>query len=160
MQELNIVSGLPHFPFSDVKLCHDFSLSKSQHRPVKSASRQIVNQPGDLIVADLLGPYEASLNNKRYILMIQDAFSWVVVAIPLIDKSKAKTYLINWIRQFLNVTAYKIKTLRTDNGTEFKNHFLNDFLVKNGIIHEYSMPYEYHQNGQIERTDRTISEMA
>ncbi|MBW0544541.1 hypothetical protein O181_084256 [Austropuccinia psidii MF-1] len=160
MQKANIVSGLPHFPFSDVKLCHDCSLSKSQHRPIKSASRQIVNRPGDLIVADLMGPYEASLNNKKYILMIQDAFSWVVVAIPLVDKSEAKTYLINWIRQFLNVTAYKIITLRTDNGTEFKNHFLNDFLVRNGIIHEYSMPYEHHQNGQIERTNRTISEMA
>ncbi|MBW0506566.1 hypothetical protein O181_046281 [Austropuccinia psidii MF-1] len=42
----------------------------------------------------------------------------------------------------------------------FKNHWLNDFLVNNGIVHEYSVPYEHHQNGRIERTNRTISEMA
>ncbi|MBW0540987.1 hypothetical protein O181_080702 [Austropuccinia psidii MF-1] len=160
MQESNTVSGIPNFSFNDIKLCHDCSLSKSQHRPVKGISRQMVNQPGDLIVADLMGPYESSLNNKKYILMIQDAFSRVVVAIPLIDKSEAKTYLINWIKQFLNITNYKIKTLRTDNGTEFKNHILNDYLIANGIIHEYSVPYEHHQNGQVERTNRTISEMA
>ncbi|MBW0536352.1 hypothetical protein O181_076067, partial [Austropuccinia psidii MF-1] len=160
MQKSHIVDGIPDVLFNDIKLCHHCSLSKSQHRPVKSASRQMIHQPGDLIVADLMGPYESSLNNKKYILMIQDAFSRIVVAIPLTDKSEAKTYLINWIRQFLNVTNYKIKTIRTDNGTEFKNHFLNDFLTKNGIIHEYSMPYEHHQNGRIEQTNRTISEMA
>ncbi|MBW0478944.1 hypothetical protein O181_018659 [Austropuccinia psidii MF-1] len=117
MQKSNIVSGIPSSSFNDINLCHDCSLSKSQHRPVKGVSRQMVNQPGDLIVADLMGPYESSLNNKKYILMIQDAFSRVVVAIPLIDKSEAKTYLINWIKQFLNITNYKVKTLRTDNGT-------------------------------------------
>ncbi|MBW0494711.1 hypothetical protein O181_034426 [Austropuccinia psidii MF-1] len=92
--------------------------------------------------------------------MIQDGFSRVVVAIPLSDKTEAKSYLINWIKQFLNITSYKIKTIRTDNGTEFKNSIFNAFLVQNGIQHEYSMPYEHHQNGQIERTNRTISEMA
>ncbi|MBW0527743.1 hypothetical protein O181_067458 [Austropuccinia psidii MF-1] len=160
MQESNIVSGIPSSSFSDIKLCHDCSLSKSQHRPVKGVSHQMVNQPGDLIVADLMGPYESSLKNKKYILMIQDTFSQVVVAIPLTDKSEAKTYLINWIRQFLNITNYKIKKLRTDNGTKFKNHLLNDYLLANGIIHEYSMHYEHHQNGQIERTNRKISEVA
>ncbi|MBW0535198.1 hypothetical protein O181_074913 [Austropuccinia psidii MF-1] len=126
----------------------------------QTPSRQIVIQPGDLIVADLMGPYEVSLNNKKYILMIQDAFSGVVVAIPLADKSEAKTYLINWITQFLNVTTYKIKRLQTDNGTEFKNNILNTALTDRGIMHEYSVPYEHHQNGLIERTNRTISEMS
>ncbi|MBW0482571.1 hypothetical protein O181_022286 [Austropuccinia psidii MF-1] len=75
MQESNIFSGIPNVSFSNIKLCHDCSLSKSQHRPVKSALCQMINQPGDLIVEDLMGPYEPSLNNKKYILMIQDAFS-------------------------------------------------------------------------------------
>ncbi|MBW0535343.1 hypothetical protein O181_075058 [Austropuccinia psidii MF-1] len=120
----------------------------------------MVNQPGDLIVAELMGPYEVSLNHKNYIIMIQDAFSRVVVAIMLTDKTEAKTYFINWIKQFMNVTMYKIDTIWTDNGTEFKNNILNDFIISNGIIHEYSMPYKHHQNGCIERINQTISEMA
>ncbi|MBW0510836.1 hypothetical protein O181_050551, partial [Austropuccinia psidii MF-1] len=160
MQKSKCVLNLPTTPFNDIKLCHDCSISKSQHSPVESTSRNLVNMPGDLIVADLMGPYELSLNHKKYILMIQDAFSRIVVAIPLSDKTEAKSYLINWIRQFLNITTYKIKTIRTDNGTEFKNSVLNNFLDQTGISHEYSMPYEHHQNGRIERTNQTISEMA
>ncbi|MBW0536227.1 hypothetical protein O181_075942, partial [Austropuccinia psidii MF-1] len=160
MQKSSSATGIPNVSFHDVKLCHDCSISKSEHRPVKAASRQLIKQPGDLIIADLMGPYELSINRKKYILMIQDAFSRVVVAIPLSDKSEAKSRLINWIRQFMNVTQHKIKTVRTDNGTEFKNFALNDFLTQHGIIHEYSMPYEHHQNGRIERTHRTIFEMA
>ncbi|MBW0539131.1 hypothetical protein O181_078846 [Austropuccinia psidii MF-1] len=60
----------------------------------------------------------------------------------------------------MNITKHTIKVVRTDNGTEFKNNIFNDFLAQHGIIHEYSMPYEHHQNGRIERTNRTISEMA
>ncbi|MBW0548615.1 hypothetical protein O181_088330 [Austropuccinia psidii MF-1] len=160
MQKFKAVDGIPNLSFQDIKLCHDCSISKSQHCPVKSRSRNMVNIPGDLIVAYLMGPYPSSLNHKKYILMIQDAFSRVVVAIALANKTEAKTYLINSIKQFMNVTGHRIKTVRTDNGTEFKNQLLNDFLVHYGIIHEYLMPYEHHQNGRIERTNWTISEMA
>ncbi|MBW0536179.1 hypothetical protein O181_075894, partial [Austropuccinia psidii MF-1] len=160
MQKYNTVIGIPNISLNDIRICHDCSMSKSQHRPVKTASRQLINQPGDLIVADLMGPYETSLNNKKYILMIQDAFSRVVVAIPLCDKSESKTYFISWIKQFMNITKHTIKMVRTDNSTEFKNNIFNDFLAQHGIIHEYSMPYKHHQNGRIERTNRTISEMA
>ncbi|MBW0558715.1 hypothetical protein O181_098430 [Austropuccinia psidii MF-1] len=160
MRKYNAASGIPDISFHDIKICHDCSVAKSQHRPVKTPSRHMVTQPGDLIIADLMGPYEISLNHNKYILMIQDAFSHVAVAIPLTEKTEAKSYFMNWIRQFLNVTSYKIKTIRTDNGTEFKNVALNDFLLQQGIIHEYSMPYENHQNGIIERTNWTISEMA
>ncbi|MBW0502546.1 hypothetical protein O181_042261 [Austropuccinia psidii MF-1] len=160
MLKSKAVLGIPNISFTDIKICHDCSLSKSQHSPVRTVSRRAINKPGDLTVADLMGPYESSLNHKKYILMIQDAFSRVVVAIALSDKTEAKTYFINWIKQFMNITTYKIKTVRTDNGTEFKNNVFNDFLIQNGIIHEYLMPYEHHQNGRIERTNRTISEMA
>ncbi|MBW0478885.1 hypothetical protein O181_018600 [Austropuccinia psidii MF-1] len=153
MLKLNAVLGIPNLPFCDIKLCHDCSISKSQHNLVKSTSRYLVNRPGDLVVADLISPYEPSLNHKKYILMIQDAFSRVVVAIPLSDKTEAKTYFINWIEQFMNITTYKIKTIRTDNGTEFKNHTFNNFLVQHGITHKYSMLYEHHQNRRIERTN-------
>ncbi|MBW0544492.1 hypothetical protein O181_084207 [Austropuccinia psidii MF-1] len=96
----------------------------------------------------------------KYVLMIQDVFFKVVVAIPISDKSDAKLKLQNWMTQFMNVTDDTIKILRNDNGTEFKNNLLEQFLVSKGIIHEFSMPYEHHQNGRIERTNRTILEMA
>ncbi|MBW0540439.1 hypothetical protein O181_080154 [Austropuccinia psidii MF-1] len=85
MQKSSSATGIPNVSFHDVKLCHDCSISKSEHGPVKAASQQLIRQPGDLIIADLMGPYELSLNHKKYIPMIQYAFSRVVV--PLSDKS-------------------------------------------------------------------------
>ncbi|KAI7961043.1 hypothetical protein MJO28_001532 [Puccinia striiformis f. sp. tritici] len=52
-----------------------------------------------------------------------------------------------------------IKTLRTDNGGEFISKVLDSFLKAGGIEHEYAVPYEHHQNGQVERTNRTLSEL-
>ncbi|MBW0539771.1 hypothetical protein O181_079486 [Austropuccinia psidii MF-1] len=120
----------------------------------------MVQNPGDVIVADLIGPLPLSLDHKKYVLTIQDCFSRLTVAIPLMDKAEAKGKLQNWMIQFENFSGYTIKVIQTDNGSEFKNSIFEEFLRKNGIIHEYSVPYEHHQNGKIEWTNRTLSEIA
>jgi hypothetical protein len=50
--------------------------------------------------------------------------------------------------------------IRSDNGTEFKNYTLNDFLSDEGIHHQYSTPYTPQQNGVAERKNRTLMDMA
>ncbi|MBW0536681.1 hypothetical protein O181_076396 [Austropuccinia psidii MF-1] len=160
MMKFNAVIGIKPFTLQKIGVCHPCSIAKSKHTPIKNPSRQMIKKAGDVIVADLMGPLPLSMNNMKYILMIQDAFSRVVVAIPLMDKSEAKTKLQHWILQFTNVTDNQIKVVRTDNGSKFKNNILDEFLKNKGIIHEFAMPYEHHQNGKIERTNRTISEIA
>ena len=54
----------------------------------------------------------------------------------------------------------KIKHIRSDNGTEFKNSGLDDYLDELGITHELSAPYTPQQNGIVERKNRTLAEMA
>ena len=54
----------------------------------------------------------------------------------------------------------KIKHIRSDNGTEFKNSGLDDYLDELGITHELSAPYTPQQNGVVERKNRTLVEMA
>ncbi|KAI5003657.1 hypothetical protein ZWY2020_030817 [Hordeum vulgare] len=54
----------------------------------------------------------------------------------------------------------KIKHMRSDNGTEFKNTGLDDYLDELGITHELSAPYTPQQNGVVERKNRTLVEMA
>ena len=54
----------------------------------------------------------------------------------------------------------KIKHIRSDNGTEFKNSGLDDYLDELGITHELSAPYTPQQNGIVERKNRTLVEMA
>jgi hypothetical protein len=54
----------------------------------------------------------------------------------------------------------KIKHIRSDNGIEFKNTCLDDYLDELGITHELSAPYTPQQNGVMERKNRTLIEMA
>ncbi|KAK1627194.1 hypothetical protein QYE76_001509 [Lolium multiflorum] len=54
----------------------------------------------------------------------------------------------------------KILAIRSDNGTEFKNYTLDDFLGEEGIQHQYSTPYTPQQNGVAERKNRTLIEAA
>ena len=48
----------------------------------------------------------------------------------------------------------------SDNGTEFKNYTLDEFLSDEGIKHQYSAPYTPQQNGVAERKNRTLMDAA
>jgi hypothetical protein len=54
----------------------------------------------------------------------------------------------------------RIKKIRSDNGTEFKNSQIEGFLEEEGIKHEFSSPYTRQQNGVVERKNRTLLDMA
>ncbi|MBW0526412.1 hypothetical protein O181_066127 [Austropuccinia psidii MF-1] len=150
IMKFNTVIGIKPLTLQKIGVCHLCSIAKSKNINIKNPPWQMIKKAGDVIVADLMGPLPLSMNNMKYILMIQDAFSRVVVAIPLMDKSEAKTKLQNWIIQFTNVTDNKIKVVRTDNRSKLKNNNLGEFLKNRGIIHEFAMPYKHHQNGNIE----------
>ena len=53
-----------------------------------------------------------------------------------------------------------MKKVRSDNGTEFKNTNIEEFLDEESIGHEFSVPYTPQQNGIIERKNRTLIEAA
>ena len=54
----------------------------------------------------------------------------------------------------------KIKKVRTDNDTEFKNTNIEEYLDEEGNGHEFSVPYTPQQNGIVERKNRTLIEAA
>ena len=51
-------------------------------------------------------------------------------------------------------------SIRSDNGSEFKNLQVEEFLEEEGIKHEFSAPYTPQQNGVVERKNRTLIDMA
>jgi hypothetical protein len=48
-----------------------------------------------------------------------------------------------------NEFRLRIKKIRSDNGTEFKNSQIEGFLQEEGIKHEFSSPYTPQQNGVV-----------
>jgi hypothetical protein len=53
----------------------------------------------------------------------------------------------------------RIKKIRSDNVTEFKNSQIEGFLEEEGIKHEFCSPYTPQQNGVVERKNRTLLDM-
>jgi transposase InsO family protein len=53
-----------------------------------------------------------------------------------------------------------VKKIRSDNGSEFKNLQVEEYLEEEGIKHEFSAPYTPQQNGVVERKNRMLIDMA
>jgi transposase InsO family protein len=68
--------------------------------------------------------------------------------------------LKKFLRRAQNKFDVKVKKIRSDNDTEFKNTQVEDFLDKECIKYEFPAPYTPQQNGVAERRNRTLIKMA
>nr|GEX47640.1 retrovirus-related Pol polyprotein from transposon TNT 1-94 [Tanacetum cinerariifolium] len=59
-----------------------------------------------------------------------------------------------------NQLSLKVKVIRSDNGTEFKNDDLNQFCGMKGIKREFSVPRTLQQNGIAKRKNKTFIKAA
>jgi transposase InsO family protein len=84
-------------------------------------------------------------------------FTWVFF---LQEKSQTQETLKGFLRRARNEFGLRIKKIRSDNGTKFKNSQIEGFLEEEGIKHEFSSPYTPQQNGVVERKNRTLLDMA
>ncbi|GJU37111.1 putative ribonuclease H-like domain-containing protein [Tanacetum coccineum] len=91
--------------------------------------------------------------SKGYIIR----FSWTFF---LRTKDETSAILKDFIRQIENQLNQKVKTIRCDNGTEFKNKDVIEFCGLKGIKREYSNARTPQQNGVAERKNRTLIEAA
>ena len=76
------------------------------------------------------------------------------------EKSEVQGIFKKFARRAQNEFEVKIKRVRSDNRTEFKNTNIEEFLDEEGIKHEFSVPYTPQQNGVVERKNRTLMEAA
>jgi transposase InsO family protein len=76
------------------------------------------------------------------------------------EKSQTQETLKGFLRRAQNEFDLRIKKIRSDNGMEFKNSQIEDFLEDEGIKHEFSSPNTPQQNGVVERKNRTLLDMA
>jgi len=113
----------------------------------------------ELIHCDLWGPYRVpSHSGAKYFLTIVDDYSRGVWLYLLADKTEAPVHLQNFFALTERQFHRKVKTVRSDNGTEFM--CLTKFFRENGIAHERSCVSTPEQNGRVERKHRHILNVA
>ncbi|GJV82534.1 retrovirus-related pol polyprotein from transposon TNT 1-94 [Tanacetum coccineum] len=134
------------------------SCKKHSHKPKSEDTNQ---EKLYLVHMDLCGPMRvASVNGKKYILIIVDDYSRFTWVKFLASKDEAPNFIIKFLKMIqvrLNAT---IRNIRIDNGTEFVNQSLRDYYEQVRISHETSVDKTLQQNGVVERQNCTLVEAA
>jgi transposase InsO family protein len=119
------------------------------------------SRPLELLHMDLFGPIAyLSIGGSKYGLIIVDDFSRFTWLFFLQDKSETKSTLKRFLRRTQNEIELKIKKIRSDNGSKFKNLQVEEYLEEECIKHEFSAPYTQQQNGVVERKNKMLIDMA
>nr|GEW13096.1 hypothetical protein [Tanacetum cinerariifolium] len=134
----NLVRGLPTKVFENDHTCVACKKGKQHRASCKTKPVSSVDQPLFRLHIDLFGPtFVKSLNKKSYCLVITDdysRFNWVFF---LATKDETTPILKTFLTGLENQLSLKVKVIRSDNGTEFKNSDLNQFCGLKGIKKEF-----------------------
>nr|GEY94858.1 hypothetical protein [Tanacetum cinerariifolium] len=157
----NLVSGLPKFKYQKEHLCPSCEQGKSKRashppKPVPNSRQRL-----HLLHMNLCGPMRiASINGKRYVLVIVDDYSHYTSVHFLRSKDEAPKVIKTFLKRTTVLLQYPVIIIRTDNGTEFKNHVLKEYFDSVGISHQMSSVRTPQQNGIVEQRNWTLVEAA
>ncbi|GKF44700.1 retrovirus-related pol polyprotein from transposon TNT 1-94, partial [Tanacetum coccineum] len=157
LSKKDIVTGLPKLKYVKDQLCSSCEMSKAKRRSFKT--KAIPGSKGrlNLLHMDLCGPMRvASINGKKYILVIVDDYSRYTWTLFLRSKDETPEVLKDFLTMIQRNLQAQVITVRTDRGTEFLNKTLHAYFKEEGIEHQTSTARTPEQNGVVERQNRTI----
>ncbi|GKC63079.1 retrovirus-related pol polyprotein from transposon TNT 1-94 [Tanacetum coccineum] len=156
-----LARGIPRLNFQKDHLCSGCALGKSMkssHQPKAEVTNQ---EKLYLLHMDLCGPMRvASINGKKYILLIVDDYSRITWVRFLRIEYEAPEAIIKCIKNIQGHLNAIVHNVQTDNGTEFVNQTLREFYENVGISHQTFVVRTPQQNGIVERRNQTLVEAA
>jgi hypothetical protein len=100
------------------------------------------DMPLELLHMDLFDPIDyISIGGSKYCFVIVDNYSCFTWVFFLQEKSQTQETLKRFLGRAQNEFGLRIKKIRSDNVTEFKNSQIEGFLEEEGNKHELSSPY-------------------
>ncbi|GJS81257.1 putative ribonuclease H-like domain-containing protein [Tanacetum coccineum] len=146
-----LVNGLPSKLFTNEHNCVACNKGK-QHKASYKAITAVstISEPLQLLHMDLFGPTSIrSIDHKHYSLVVTDDFSRFSWVFFLGTKDETFYILRDFITFVENQLTKKVKAIRCDNGTEFKNSNLIELCGSKGIKRDYSIARTPQQNGVV-----------
>ena len=142
LQKGEHILGLINVVFDKDILCSACQAGKQVGAPHPAKNIMTTTRPLKLLHMDLFGPVAyISIGGNKYGLVIVDDYSRFTWVFFLQDKSEVQGVLRKFIKRAQNEFEVRIKNIRSDNGTEFKNTSIEQFLDEEGMKHEFSAPY-------------------
>ncbi|GJS44718.1 retrovirus-related pol polyprotein from transposon TNT 1-94 [Tanacetum coccineum] len=123
----NLVRGLPSKLFENDQTCVACQKGKQHRASYKSKPQNSISLPLHLLHMDLFG--------------------------PTFDETSG--ILKSFITGMENLVDHKVKVIRYDNETEFKNREMNQFYEMKGILRQFSVARTPQQNGVTKRRNMT-----
>ncbi|GJT70897.1 retrovirus-related pol polyprotein from transposon TNT 1-94, partial [Tanacetum coccineum] len=124
----NLVRGLPSKTFENDHTCVACPKGKQHKASCKAKLMSSISQPLQMLHMDLFGPTSVrSINHKTYCLVVTDDFSRFSWVFFLATKSETSGILKKFITEIENQLNHKVKVIRSDNGTKFKNKEMDEF---------------------------------
>nr|GEZ01426.1 retrovirus-related Pol polyprotein from transposon TNT 1-94 [Tanacetum cinerariifolium] len=156
-----LMARLPKFKYHKEHLfpsCEQGKIKRASHppKPVPSLRQRL-----HLLHTDLCGPMRiASINGKRYVLVIVDDYSRYTWVHFLRSKDEAPEVIIKFLKRITVLLQSHVIIIRTDNDIEFKNQVLKEYFDTVGISHQMSSIRTPQQNRVVKRRNRTLVEAA
>jgi hypothetical protein len=141
--------------------CEACTKAKPHRKPFLHKARNRSEVFGERIHTDLWGPASiTSLGGKLYSVDFNDdATRWTEIDF-LARKNQAQLAYEKFEKEIETHDGARIKFLRSDRGTEFKNQEFDRHLAKKGTKRELTVHDTHEQVGVAERMNRTKVELA
>ena len=162
----NNLVKIKNFPLNttdaDIKalpLCDVCQRSKFTSMRRRGRGSRTAEKPGQKLVTDMKGPIRVKgLSGQRYYQGFQDLHTKFLYHKHFERKSAAPENLL----EILEKPLFKInlENYHSDGAPELLSKTIICMLRTRGVTNTFSPPYQHSDNGQIERTHRTIFEMA
>nr|GEZ40111.1 hypothetical protein [Tanacetum cinerariifolium] len=148
LSKKDIVIGLPKLKYVKDQLCSSCEFSKAKRSSFKSMVVLSSKRRLKLLHMNLCGPvWVASINGKKYILVIVDDYSRYTWTLFLRSRDETPEMLKNFLTMIQRSLQAPVIIVRTDRGTEFLNKTLNAFFKEEGIEHQTSIARTPKQKG-------------
>ncbi|GJY91584.1 putative ribonuclease H-like domain-containing protein [Tanacetum coccineum] len=156
-----LVRGLPSKLLKINQTCVACQKRKQHRASCKTKTVSSISQPLQMLHMDLFGlTFLKSLMKKMHCLVVTDDFSRFSWVFFLAVKDETSKILKTFITGIENLIDLRVKVIRCDNGTEFKNRVMNQFCEMKGIKREFSVARTPQQNRVAKRKNITLIETA
>jgi hypothetical protein len=144
----------------DNQLCSGCAYGKNHKATFPwNDDRQKKTNAGDLIHLDICGPMSVNtVSGAKYYSLFKDDATGYRVIYCMAKKSETFLCFKCFVTLLEIETKLKVRTLRSDRGSEYTSKAFQDFLLQKGIKQELTAAYTPEQNGVAERDNRTIME--